>query len=66
MFAVSPYVTAMRHCFGSEFDLLSVYNTECDMISPFGRGSLYYASRDGKGDTTHHLAIISDHDYPAF
>jgi hypothetical protein len=52
--------------FGTEFDLLPVYNAECDMISPFVRGSLYYASRDGKGDATRHLAVISDYDNAMF
>ena len=49
--------------YGQEFQLLPDYNSECDMVSPFVRGALYYANRDGRGEfITRHLAVIAHND----
>jgi len=46
--------------FGKAFRLLPDFSSDCDMVTPFARGALYYASRDGKGSSvSRHLAVIA-------
>jgi hypothetical protein len=53
--------------FGKGFKVLPDYVSECNMAPRFERGSLYYASSDGRGnETTPYLAVGASNEGKAF